>query len=228
MMKHQRRDARRETRRDARLFLLYMLLLFLVAVGIGYVGAASAQNAVALDLNLANVMQPSLTWSATPADGASCAASGGWSGAKAPAGSESVAPIRGTSSFVLDCTWPADSQARIDWVNATTNLDGSPYTNPAGVRLVWSNQGNLAAFDCLQPGVLPPGTQTYFAMPTPSTYTVTGLAPGSWIFGAYSVATTGLCSPLSNTATKAITPAVTLTDSVTVSVPSPVGGVTVN
>lgn len=187
---------------------------------------AFGQNSLDLGVNLSNVMAPSLSWTSSPA-GAACNATGDWTGPKPNSGSETVPPIRTTVTYSIGCTWPTSTTALVSWVNATTNLDGTPYTNPAGVRLVWTDQGNLASFDCLQPGVLPPGTQTFFAMPTATSFNVTGLGPGSWTFGAYSVATTGLCSALSNTATKNIAPAVTLTDSVTITVPSSVSGVVV-
>lgn len=188
---------------------------------------AFGQNALDLGVNLGNVLAPELTWSSSPAGGA-CNATGDWTGAKPSSGTETVPPIRSTVTYGIGCSWPADTQARVNWVNATTNLDGTPYTNPAGVRIVWTNQGNLASFDCLQPGVLPPGTSTFFAAAGATEHNVTGLGPGTWTFGAYSVATTGLCSALSNTATKTIVPAVTLTDSITITVPAPASGVTVN
>lgn len=185
---------------------------------------ALAQNTLDLNVNLGNVMAPSLTWTSGPA-GATCTASGDWTGPKPSSGSETVPPIRATVTYGIGCTWPQVSTALVTWINATTNMDGTPYNNAAGVRLVWTNQGNLSSFDCLQPGVLPPGTSTFFAMPTATSFNVTGLGSGNWTFGAYSVATTGLCSPLSNTASKTITPAVTLTDSVTITVPSAITGV---
>lgn len=196
-------------------------LLFLAALTSGQ---AFAQNALDLQVDLGDVMAPEISWTSSPA-GAECTASGSWSGAKASSGTETVPPIRTTVTYSLGCLWPGDTGALVSWINATTNDDGSPYTNPAGVRLVWSNQGNLAAFDCLQPGVLPPGTQTFFTMPSATSHQVTGLGAGTWTFGAFSVATTGLCSPLSNTATKTIVPAVSLSDSVTITVPSTVTGI---
>jgi hypothetical protein len=180
-----------------------------------------AQNSLDLQVNLGNVMAPALSWTSSPA-GAACNATGDWTGAKPSSGSETVQPIRSTVTYGIGCAWPAVTTAALNWINATTNQDGSPYSNPAGVRLVWTNQGNISSFDCLQPGILPPGTQTFFVMPAATSFEVTGLGPGTWTFGAYSVATTGLCSAISNTATKTIAPAVTLTDSVTITVPGDV------
>ena len=42
-----------------------------------------------------------LSWTST--DAAGCSASGGWSGTKAPSGSETVGPIQSTTSFQLTC-----------------------------------------------------------------------------------------------------------------------------
>ena len=46
-----------------------------------------------------------LTW--TTRFAASCAASGGWSGARAPSGTETVGPLRVDSSFAIECTGPS-------------------------------------------------------------------------------------------------------------------------
>lgn len=182
--------------------------------------AALAQNSINFDLDLSDLLAPELTWSTSPA-GATCTASGAWSGSKASSGTETVAPIRTSSGFAIACSWPGDSMAMLTWVNPTTNTDGSAYDPLTGAtRLVWSDQGNLDAFDCLDPAgsglptVERPGGQ--------SMHTVADLTPGTWEFRAFAVNSMGLCSAPSNTASKTTGAAVSVNDSITVTVPNPI------
>jgi hypothetical protein len=54
-------------------------------------------------------------------------------------------------------------------------------------------------------------------------HVVTGLGPtGTWEFGAYAVNAMGFCSNISNTVSKTFTGAVTVTDSITITIPGAV------
>lgn len=196
-----------------------------IALAVGLLAIAElavAQNSMTFDLDLSDLLAPELTWSTSPA-GATCTASGDWSGDKGAAGAEALPPIRTSSGFALACSWPGDSMAMLTWVNPTENTDGSSYDPLTGItRLVWTNQGNLAAFDCLAPGSLPPGAATIDRPGGQTMHTVTGLAPGQWDFQAFAVNSIGLCSAPSNTASKVTSGGATVNDSISVTVPAPI------
>lgn len=138
---------------------------------------------------------PKLTWSTTPA-ATSCVAGDAWSGTKAPAGTETLPAITSTATFSLTCTWPGATTATLTWANATQNVDGSPYSNPKLVRLRYGQ--SPTALTQTQ-DVLPP------PLPTPTSYTLTGLAAGTWYFTAQSVNTNDLESAPTNPVTKTLT-----------------------
>lgn len=177
-----------------------------------------AQNAVTFEVDLSNPLAPVATWAATPAAGASCEASGAWTGSKAASGTETLGAIRSSSLWALQCSWPGETIATLTWVNPTENDDGTAYTNPGVTRLVWTSSGNLSSFDCLQPSATP-SIQTTDRPADQTMHTITGLTPGTWNFAAYAVNTLGLCSTASNIASKTITGPASLSDSVSVKVP---------
>ena len=189
-------------------------LLALVAIG------AQAQD-VSLDLDLSNLLAPTLTWTSTADE---CSVS--WDlGIKPANGSETVPPIRSSSMFGVVCSVAGDSQAVLTWVNPTENDDGSPYTDPDVTRLAWSMDG-LGDFDCLDPDA---SGDNWTDRPSGDTaHTITGLSPGTWEFRAYAVNQVGLCSGPSNTASKETTAGSTVSSSVSISVPGAVGGLGAN
>lgn len=192
--------------------------LLILAASLACALPVCAQNAMNLDVDLSDPLAPVATWSATPAAGVACTASGAWSGPKAASGTETLGEIRASSLWALQCTWPGDSQATITWVNPTQNDDGTPYTNPGVTRLAWTNGSNIGSFDCLRPTAVPSISTT--DRPAGQTmHTITGLAPGTWTFQAHAVNTLGLCSAPSNRATKTTTASAVLSDSVSVKVP---------
>jgi len=80
---------------------------------------------------------PILTWStAPPAD--TCVATGSWSGAKPPAGTETLAPITSSQTYNMTCVWP-DGMATLTWVAPTENTDGTPLTDLAGFKIYQGN-----------------------------------------------------------------------------------------
>lgn len=135
---------------------------------------------------------PRLTWSTSPAAG-SCTASNGWTGTKAAAGVELLAPISATRSYTLTCTWPGDRIATLNWTRPTTNTDGTPYANPAGYRIQYGS--SATGLD----------TSVYLENPQASTWTSPQLAVGTWFFGVRAVNAQGLESAISNVTSKVLT-----------------------
>ncbi len=106
---------------------------------------------VALSANPAQVPAQSratLTWSST--DATSCQASGGWSGARTTAGSESVGPIASTTNFRLDCAGPGGSQTASTQVATfsapivTLAASTARVAQNDSVTLTWNSTGATA------------------------------------------------------------------------------------
>ncbi len=171
-------------------------------------GVAQAQT---LDFTLSasssdgRTVVPRLTWTTTPV-AASCTASGGtgWSGSKAASGTQTLAGVTASQSYVLQCNWPGVTIAVVNWTKPTLNTDGSAYTNPNGYRIQYGNTG--PAETQLTQSVYLSEAQTA----TPS-WTSPNLAPGLWYFGVKTVNTLGLESALSNVVSKTATAGVSRT-----------------
>jgi hypothetical protein len=159
---------------------------------------------------------PRLTWTTTPAAG-SCAASNGWTGTKAAAGTELLAAINATKSYTLVCTWPGIQTATVTWTAPTQNTDGSAYTNPNGYRIQY---GTAAAN--LDRSVYPTNL-------TATTWTSPTLAAGPWFFGVRAVNAQGLESDLSEVKSKVLTASASQTRTLEVAIkfPNPPTAVTV-
>jgi fibronectin type 3 domain-containing protein len=143
-----------------------------------------------------------LTWSST--DATSCTASGAWSGSKPLSGSESVGPLTQDSTFTLSCTGSggttsrpvtvtvaaANGTADLSWIAPTTNEDGSTLT--------------LASFNIYR-GTSPSNLQKIASVGAgQTTFTVTGLAAGTYYFAVTAVSDTGAESTFSNIESKQI------------------------
>jgi hypothetical protein len=153
-------------------------------------GLAQAQApTVALSVNPANgvgSVAPTLTWSSTQAQ--SCQASGGWSGAKATSGTQTLPAVTVNTTYTLTCTGPtpaANGSAALTWVAPTTNTDNSPLTNLAGFRVQYGTSQST-----LDQSVSVSGATT-------TTRTITALPAGTWYFGVRAVTTQGVESGLS-------------------------------
>lgn len=139
---------------------------------------ALAQNTLTFSMttsvNVANQVEPRLDWSTSP-PAVSCAATGDWSGTKAPNGTEQQAGTLTSKSYTLQCSWPGDSIATFTWVPATQNTNSTPYTDPVTTRIKYTFGATApTAFDpCTAPIVCVdvPDTTT----PRPSMKTVTGI-----------------------------------------------------
>lgn len=86
----------------------------------------------------------------------------------------------------------ADDAARVSWVPPTARTDETPLPPEEidGYRVYWGETEATVTENSV-------GT-------TETTYTVTGLAPGTWYFAVRAIDTNGLVSDLSTIATKTI------------------------
>jgi hypothetical protein len=140
-----------------------------------------------------------LTWMSTNAT--SCTASGGWSGAKALNGSQSVGPIAQDQTYQLTCQGTGGNaiamvsvdvrQAILSWTAPTKNTDGSALTNLSGYKLYWGNQSGSY------------GTPRTVDGADNTTQTI-ALSPGTYFFAVSAVDSGGNESALSNEVTKTV------------------------
>lgn len=120
-------------------------VVFALILLLGMAQCAMAQSAVTVSLSADPVegvetVTPTLTWSSTGA--VSCEASGGWSGAKAVSGSETLPPIDRTTSFGLSCS-AADGSAQLTWTapDQYTNGDPLPLSELGGFKIYHGPRG---------------------------------------------------------------------------------------
>lgn len=114
---------------------------------------------------------PVLTWTSSPQGPSSCVASGGWSGIKAGAGTETLPRIVANASYSLKCDWVGTTgTATVTWVAPTTNTNGTPLTDLAGFR-VFVGQSSTS---------FPQSHETRNA--AARSLPITGLASGTWYF----------------------------------------------
>lgn len=114
--------------------------------------------------------KPVMSWSTTPT-ATSCLASGDWSGAKAPAGNETIGPYSASSAFTLTCTFPPlDTKATISWLPVTQNTNNTAYADGKAYVVYYGTSA----------GALTQRQQV--AGSSASKAIVTGLAPGTWYF----------------------------------------------
>ena len=158
-------------------------------------GAVHAQTAGVVTLN-ANAtsatgsMTPVLTWSTSPV-ATSCTASGGWSGAKAASGTQTLPSISVTTNYTLTCSW-GDGSARVSWVAPATNTDGSALNNLQGFRVYYGNSASTMT------------RNTTINDVTARAATISSLAAGTWYFAVRAVNVGGTQSDVSNVASKTI------------------------
>jgi hypothetical protein len=94
--------------------------------------------------------------------------------------------------FAIVVTQIANGSATINWVAPTENTDDTPLTNLSGYRLTYGRSATQLdqSVDISNPGL--------------TTYTVNGLATGTWYFALYAKASTGAESDASNVANTTI------------------------
>jgi hypothetical protein len=144
--------------------------------------------------NIAAGESTSLTWHSMNATG--CEASGGWSGAKATSGNETVGPVQASSVYTLSCTGPggsASSSASVSVAAApTVTLQASPATVSAGqsATLTWTTTG---AASCVASGdwagnLATSGSRSTGALNATSTFVLACSGPGGSVTRQASVA----------------------------------------
>lgn len=122
---------------------------------------------------------PALTWSTTPA-AQSCTATGpaNWAGTKTPAGTVTLPAITSDATYVLACTWPADSTMVLNWTAPTQNTDGSALTNLKDYLVRW--RYGAGTLDAATPCAAPVNCATVLAPAT--TYSISGLATAGTVY----------------------------------------------
>lgn len=164
---------------------------------------------------------PVLAWSTTPA-ATSCTATGpaAWAGTKAASGTQTLAAITADATFTLACTWPADTQMKFTWTPATTNTNGTSYTNPKDQIVKWRYKGATempleAETACTPPvfcATVPPAATTH----TASGLTAAGTVEGT-VFARNTVDVMSTAAvPFATKAFTGLAQARTLTTSITV------------
>jgi hypothetical protein len=87
---------------------------------------------------------------------------------------------------------PPAGAAQVKWVPPTQNTNGSALTDLAGVRIFYGTSASNLSHSVQVAGS------------SASTYTISGLATGTWYFGAQAYTTTGISSALSSIVSKAV------------------------
>lgn len=105
-----------------------LLATFIFGFMTGRARAAEPAPTVNLTYQVGEGNIVTLNWSAPWA--ASCTASGAWTGAKSPAGSQSVGAVTATRSFGLNCVGAANDDVLLTWEPPTEYSDRTPL--PAG------------------------------------------------------------------------------------------------
>jgi hypothetical protein len=128
-----------------------------------------------------------LAWQSTGST--ACEASGGWAGARAASGTETVGPIQTTSAYTLSCTGPGGSATATAAVSVaaapTLTLQANSTTVSAGqsATLTWSTTG---ATSCNASGawagnLATSGTRSTGALTATSTFVLACSGPGGSI-----------------------------------------------
>jgi hypothetical protein len=95
-------------------------------------------------------------------------------------------------AFTLSVLQIATGTANVNWVPPTTNTDGSALTDLAGYRISYGRTSTSL------------DQEISLSNPGLATYTVNGLASGTWYFAVYAVNAQGTESDISNIASKTI------------------------
>jgi hypothetical protein len=144
-----------------------------------------------------------LNWSTTGA--ASCAGTGGWTGAKATGGTQTLLAQKASASYTLTCT-ATGGQADLSWTAPTLNTDGTALTNLAGYRTYFGT--DPLALQPVSAALIPAGTLTQ---------SITGLAAGTWYFGVRAETTAAIQSNMAGPVSKIVTvPSAAATVAVTI------------
>lgn len=164
--------------------------LALLFAGASYAQTAGVVTLTANRTSSTGSFAPVLTWSTNPT-ARSCVASGGWSGTKSAAGTQTLAAITSSKSYTLTCTWGTGS-ATVNWTPPTTNSDGSALTNLARFKVVYGTSASSLTQSVIVDDI------------TRRSTTLSSLAPGPWYFAVRAVNTSNVESANSNVASKTV------------------------
>ncbi len=149
-----------------------LAILLLCVVGVAQAQQATVNFTVTPATGTRSVT-PVATWSTSPT-GATCTASGGWTGSKASSGTQTLPAITQTTDYHLDCVWPrAAGKATVSWTAPLTNTDGTPLADLSSFKILFGtsatnlNQTALVAGADATSGQidnLTPNTTWYFAV----------------------------------------------------------------
>ena len=154
---------------------------------------------------------PVLTWSTNPV-ARSCTASGGWSGAKAASGTQTLAAISASTNYTLTCTWSTGS-TNVSWTPPTTNNDGSPLTNLARFKVLYGTSSTSLTNSVIVDDI------------TARSATISSLTPGTWWFAVRAVNTSNVESANSNVGSKAVSGSTAARSvAITITAPPPTTG----
>lgn len=133
---------------------------------------------------------PTCTWATTAVT--SCSAFGGWSGAKALSGTESLPATMKSQSYGMLCVTAAGDVV-LTWTAPTQNTDGSALTNLSKYRIYKADtQAKLPAAAPIE------------VAGTLKTHTLQNLAPGTWWFAVSALNDKTIESTLSGAVTTTI------------------------
>lgn len=190
-------------------FLLLLLLYFGALVVPAFAQEEPVLTFTAETTTGAGTVVPVLSWQTDPV-ATSCVASGhpSWAGEKGPQGTETLAPITESGTFILSCTWASDDDVDLNWINPTENTDGTPYTDPGHTLVEYSPDGQAPWF--MQVVEDPSATSTI----------VSDLEPGDWTFRAYAVNLNDVSSDASALAVFVVDPPAEFQESTSITVNS--------
>jgi hypothetical protein len=183
----------------------YVLGLAMLAAGAAHAQTAGVVTLRANQTSGTGSVTPVLTWSTNPV-AASCQASGGWTGAKAASGTQTLPAITQSTNYTLTCSW-GGSSAVLNWTAPSANTDGSALNDLAGFRVVYGTSSTTLDRTQLVNDV------------TARTTTVSSLTPGTWYFAVRALNSRSLESDNSNIAQKVVA-AATAAGSVAITVGS--------
>jgi hypothetical protein len=109
-------------------------------------------------------------------------------------GTSEIGPASPLMVYVVTATPPPPGSgvAKLTWTAPTANADSSPLTNLAGFRVVYGTSADAL------------GRSIQLNSASARTYTVEGLAPGTWYFAIYAYDSTGAESQQTNAASKVV------------------------
>ena len=117
---------------------------------------------------------------------------GSSSGSSAATSTSSSTSTDATSASSPSVTSTGDGTATLTWIAPTQNTNGTPLTNLAGYHIYYGTSPNNLA------------SSVQIADANTTSYTINGLAAGTWYFSINAYTSAGVESAISNVASKTI------------------------